>query len=277
MLIMLWWGRQGGNLARGVYHSLPWQCPLCHHWSLTSNMRGQGTHSLRGDTEAQLTAVSRLGGVGVGGHSPSIAYFISWANRFHITSALILPTFNSWGNLVKIIKVWNLGRQKPDGTGCFGPPSPRGQCGTGKGSGFKFTHSHWLAKWFCTEACFSLSLHLPIPHSFITPLIHLPSHPFTHPSVYSPIPPSHHPSIPSFIPLLTNHPSTYYNLFIHPPINPSSHLSIHPSIHSPIHSSTCLYIHLFIYPSPFTCPNIPSSIHPLVHSSKIPYLNLILK
>lgn len=32
-------------------------------------------------------------------HSPSIAYFISWANRFHITSALILPTLSSWGNL----------------------------------------------------------------------------------------------------------------------------------------------------------------------------------
>lgn len=31
--------------------------------------------------------------------SPSIAYFISWANRFHITSALILPTLSSWGNL----------------------------------------------------------------------------------------------------------------------------------------------------------------------------------
>lgn len=30
---------------------------------------------------------------------PSIAYFISCANMFHMTSALILPTFSSWGNL----------------------------------------------------------------------------------------------------------------------------------------------------------------------------------
>lgn len=34
-----------------------------------------------------------------GQHLPSIAYFISWANMFHITSALIFPTFSSWGNL----------------------------------------------------------------------------------------------------------------------------------------------------------------------------------
>lgn len=34
---------------------------------------------------------------------PSIAYFMSRANRFHIISALILPTFNSCGNLVE----WN--------------------------------------------------------------------------------------------------------------------------------------------------------------------------
>lgn len=34
-----------------------------------------------------------------GGHSPSIAYFMSCAKRFHITSALIFPTFSSWGNL----------------------------------------------------------------------------------------------------------------------------------------------------------------------------------
>lgn len=30
---------------------------------------------------------------------PSMAYFISWAKRLHITSALILPTASSWGNL----------------------------------------------------------------------------------------------------------------------------------------------------------------------------------
>ncbi len=30
---------------------------------------------------------------------PSMAYIISWANMFHITSALIFPTFSSWGNL----------------------------------------------------------------------------------------------------------------------------------------------------------------------------------
>ena len=32
-------------------------------------------------------------------HLPSMAYFISCANIFHMTSALILPTFSSWGNL----------------------------------------------------------------------------------------------------------------------------------------------------------------------------------
>lgn len=31
--------------------------------------------------------------------SPSMAYFISWANKFHMTSALIFPTFSSCGNL----------------------------------------------------------------------------------------------------------------------------------------------------------------------------------
>lgn len=32
-------------------------------------------------------------------NSPSIAYFISMAKRVHMISALILPIFNSWGNL----------------------------------------------------------------------------------------------------------------------------------------------------------------------------------
>lgn len=38
-------------------------------------------------------------------YSPSIAYFISMAKRFHMISALILPIFNSCGNLK-----WNKNR-----------------------------------------------------------------------------------------------------------------------------------------------------------------------
>lgn len=34
---------------------------------------------------------------------PSMAYFISCANIFHMTSALILPTFSSWGNLEEAV------------------------------------------------------------------------------------------------------------------------------------------------------------------------------
>lgn len=40
-----------------------------------------------------------------------MAYFISWANKFHMTSALIFPTFSSCGNLIRmeaILLVWQV-------------------------------------------------------------------------------------------------------------------------------------------------------------------------
>lgn len=104
MLVMLWQGEQGRGSAGGVCHPPIQQSPLWLPLAFNLGVSCRALTALQGTlTHGYLL---EPGWETPGWRdSPSMAYFMSWANRFHITSALILPTFSSWGNLAKVMAV----------------------------------------------------------------------------------------------------------------------------------------------------------------------------